>query len=54
MTDISKDHRDKSTFWTDKDVIKDAEMRRPDDPKYDPTTIHVPTEAWENFSGAKI
>ena len=34
-------------YWTKPAVIKDARMRRPDHPEYDPTTVHVPAKAWK-------
>lgn len=29
-------------WYTQADSIRDAEERRPDDPDYDPSTIHIP------------
>ena len=31
-------------WWTRKEYIKDKKLRRPDDPDYDPTTIHLPKD----------
>lgn len=41
-------------WWTKPDVIMDSNMRRPDDPDYDKTTIHVPEEAWKSLSASMI
>ena len=41
-------------WWTKPDVIRDANLRRPDDPLYDKTTIHIPEEAWKSLTGSMI
>ena len=35
-------------------MIKDAQMRRPDHPEYDKTSIYIPEEVWKNLSSSKI
>ena len=32
--------------------LRDKEMRRPDDPDYDQTTLHIPPTAWKDFTPA--
>lgn len=41
-------------WWTKPDVIMDAQMRRPDDPNYDKSSIHIPEEAWKTLSSSMI
>ncbi len=38
-------------FIKDK-YIRDGKKRRPDDPEYDCTTVHVPEKEWRNFTPA--
>ena len=45
---------DALAWWTKPDVIRDNNMRRPDDPLYDKTSIHIPQKAWEEQSGSMI
>ena len=33
-----------------KDYIRDANLRRPDDPDYDPSTVHIPEEEFEKLT----
>jgi len=37
-------------YFIREDKVKDANMRRPDDPEYDPTTLYIPQNEWQNFS----
>ena len=32
------------------EYIWDASLRRPDDPEYDPSTIHIPDSEWEKLT----
>lgn len=41
-------------WWTKEETIRDIKKRRPTDPDYDNSTIHVPESAWNSFSGSKI
>jgi len=41
-------------WWTKPEVIRDAQMRRPDDPGYDKTSIHIPDEAWKDLTSSMI
>jgi DNA mismatch repair protein MSH6 len=41
-------------WWTKPEFIRDAKMRRPDDPNYDKTSIHIPDSAWTSLSSSMI
>lgn len=37
-------------WFTHSDFLRDAEQRRPDDPNYDPTTLYVPEEEYNQMT----
>eukprot|EP00347_Sterkiella_histriomuscorum_P016833 403351679 len=37
-----------------KDHIRDAKMRRPSDPNYDKTTLHIPHNEWKQFTQCMV
>ena len=36
------------------DRIRDKNRRRPDDPKYDPSTLYIPEDKWRDFTPGMI
>ena len=49
-----KDIKECLAWWTKPEVIRDASLRRPDDPNYDKTNIHIPDEAWASLTSSMI
>ena len=45
------EHQKDGPWWTQADFVKDEQERRPDDPDYDPTTLHIPETEWYALTG---
>lgn len=44
IEDVAVVHKHKKVVYLKPDQIRDANNRRPDDPKYDPTTLYLPAK----------
>ena len=44
------DIREARPYFIKEDQLKDSSGRRPTDPEYDDTTLHIPAGEWKNFT----
>lgn len=45
------EHQKDGPWWTQTDFVRDEQERRPDDPDYDATTLHIPDTEWHALTG---
>lgn len=46
------DIKEARPYFIKEEIIRDFEGRTPDQPTYDPTTLHIPEKEWKNFTPA--